>query len=193
MFKLLVNAPPGTQEVIEVGEGGGYFDAERVLWDERVDGALPEITLGAMVRQGDSLVVSPDRLAESHAAGAAEAVAAKLIQINAARAAVLAAGAPYEFDGVADVIQTRPQDQTNLLCIWTAAMEANAAGITDPLIEFRAASDTSYWLTPQDALAMTAAARAYGQAAYKASWDRKNALAAINLNAPDALELIAAV
>lgn len=52
MKKLLVNTPTGAQEVIEVGQGGGYFDAARVLWDERTDGPLPAVTMGGMKRQG---------------------------------------------------------------------------------------------------------------------------------------------
>jgi hypothetical protein len=56
MFKLLVNAPTGAQEVILVGEGGGYFDPERVIWDERTDGALPEgVVVGGMVRVDGAL------------------------------------------------------------------------------------------------------------------------------------------
>lgn len=42
--------------MIEVGEGGGYFDPARVLWDERADGPLPAITLGGMKRVGKNLV-----------------------------------------------------------------------------------------------------------------------------------------
>lgn len=49
-MRLLVNNPQGHQELITVSEGGAYFDASRVVWDERVDGELPEITLGGMVR-----------------------------------------------------------------------------------------------------------------------------------------------
>lgn len=65
MNKLLVNAPTGAQEVIEVSEGGGYFDNSRVLWDERTDGPLPEITLGGMVREGNALVFSQALLNEA--------------------------------------------------------------------------------------------------------------------------------
>lgn len=64
MPKLLVNAPSGVQEIIEIGEGGSYFEPERVLWDERKDGALPEVTVGGMVRNGAELVYD----AELHAA-----------------------------------------------------------------------------------------------------------------------------
>lgn len=54
-MKILVNNPKGYQEIITVGEGGGYFDLSCVLWDENIDGPLPEITLGGMVRNGNSL------------------------------------------------------------------------------------------------------------------------------------------
>lgn len=53
---LLVNAPTGLQETIEIGEGGGYFDQSRVIWDERTDGPIPAITIGGMVRVNDDLV-----------------------------------------------------------------------------------------------------------------------------------------
>jgi len=54
-MKLLVNTPIGTQEVIEVAPSGGYFDLSRVLWDERIDGPLPDVILGGMVRVGGAL------------------------------------------------------------------------------------------------------------------------------------------
>lgn len=58
MPKLLVNAPTGDQQLIKVGEGGGYFDDSRVLWDERKDGPLPEIILNGMAREEQGLVFS---------------------------------------------------------------------------------------------------------------------------------------
>lgn len=62
MRKLLVDTPVGRQDLFEVGEGGGYFDPSRVIWDEREDGALPAITLGGMVRSGGSLVFNQARM-----------------------------------------------------------------------------------------------------------------------------------
>ena len=56
MYKLLVNTPQGAQEIIEVGQGGGYFDLSLVLWDERIDGEMPHIIVGAMKREKDALV-----------------------------------------------------------------------------------------------------------------------------------------
>ena len=68
MIRLLVDAPSGAQELVDVGPGGGYFDPARVLWDERTDGPLPDITLGGMVRQGGALVFSAERKAQHDAA-----------------------------------------------------------------------------------------------------------------------------
>lgn len=67
MSKLLINTPSGLQELIEIGEGGGYFDASRVLWDERTDGVLPSITVGGMVRQGSQLVFDSQLFADYEA------------------------------------------------------------------------------------------------------------------------------
>ncbi len=85
MSKLLVNAPNGAQELITVGEGGGYFDPARVLWDERVDGPLPAITLGGMVRDGDSLVFDQATFDATNAVSSATAKVAKWEAIKAHR------------------------------------------------------------------------------------------------------------
>ena len=50
MSKLLIVSPAGVQEVIEIGRGGAYFDLSKVLWDERIDGPLPDVTIGGAVR-----------------------------------------------------------------------------------------------------------------------------------------------
>ena len=65
-MKLLVNAPTG-QELIDVGTGGGYFDPDRVLWDELVDGTMPAITLGGMKRVDNSLVFDEQLMATYNA------------------------------------------------------------------------------------------------------------------------------
>jgi hypothetical protein len=61
-MNILVDTPRGSQEVIEVLEGGGYFDISRVVWDERMDGPLPPIT-GIMKRAGDILIIDDERTA----------------------------------------------------------------------------------------------------------------------------------
>lgn len=89
-MKLLVNAPTGKQELIEIGEGGGYFDIARVLWDERVDGDIPQITLGGMVRQSNALVFNQARMDE-HIAASVPPVP-QIVTMRQARLALLAAG-----------------------------------------------------------------------------------------------------
>ena len=59
---LLINTPSGQQELITVGEGGGYFDLAMVVWDERTDGILPNITLGGMVRENNELIFNKTRM-----------------------------------------------------------------------------------------------------------------------------------
>tara|TARA_R110000751_G_scaffold304916_1_gene420768 strand:+ start:352 stop:678 length:327 start_codon:yes stop_codon:yes gene_type:complete len=78
MIKLLIDAPTGLQEIVEVGKGGGYYDASRVLWDERDDGELPDITLGGMTRKGKKLVFDQVRKDEHDSVG----VPLKNININ---------------------------------------------------------------------------------------------------------------
>lgn len=58
MYKLLVNSPTGLQEIVEVTASGSYFDSSLVIWDERKDGPLPEVTLGGMVRERTVTIVN---------------------------------------------------------------------------------------------------------------------------------------
>ncbi len=67
MYKLLINCPAGEQQIIQVGQGGNYYDQNRVIWDERTDGKIPDVTLGKMVRNGKKLDTLPDYLPD-HAA-----------------------------------------------------------------------------------------------------------------------------
>jgi hypothetical protein len=90
MKKLLVNTPKGTQEIVEIGEGGGYFDQSRVLWDERIDGDLPEITLGGMVRSDSSLVFDQPRMDEH--TSASKSHIPQQVTMRQARLALLGAG-----------------------------------------------------------------------------------------------------
>lgn len=56
-FKLLIDAPTGIQEIVEIYQSGGYFDNSRVLFDERKDGPLNiEMgKLGGYKKVGNSL------------------------------------------------------------------------------------------------------------------------------------------
>jgi hypothetical protein len=56
MIKLLVKNTDGIQELLEVYEGGEYFDESAIIWNTEKDGELPPITIGGMRREGDSLI-----------------------------------------------------------------------------------------------------------------------------------------
>lgn len=119
MSKLLVNAPSGAQEIIEVGEGGGYFDIARVLWDEREDGPLPQITLGGMVRSGAGLVFDQARMDEHQNAMRPPVPAA--VTMRQARLALLGAGL---LDDVDAAINSLPSPQKEAARIeWEYAAE----------------------------------------------------------------------
>lgn len=51
MPKFLVNTPQGTQEILELGPGGSYFDRSRIVWCWDKDGEPPvKLDLGFMER-----------------------------------------------------------------------------------------------------------------------------------------------
>lgn len=60
MRKLIVIDPLVGRQVIEVDESGAYFDPERVLWDERSDGAMPDIDITGAVRIDDYLIFNEE-------------------------------------------------------------------------------------------------------------------------------------
>lgn len=84
-MNILVNAPTGEQHIIKVGEGGGYFDAGRILWDERTDGPLPSIKLGGMVRVDGALEFSQELFDASTSARSAASQAEAWERIKAER------------------------------------------------------------------------------------------------------------
>ena len=99
-MNLLVNTPTGAQEIITVGEGGGYFDAALVLWDERIDGALPDITLGGMVRINGELVFDQARMDQHLTALEPQTrAAAKIARALAVEAIKVTTQAGNTFDG----------------------------------------------------------------------------------------------
>ena len=91
MIRLLVNAPSGEQQIVLVGEGGWYFDPTRVIWDERIDGTLPDdVQVGGMVRLDGELVFSQERM-NTHLAASRPPVP-QTVTMRQARLALLAAG-----------------------------------------------------------------------------------------------------
>ncbi len=58
MYKIVVNAPGGDQEIHYVANSGGYNDQSKVIWDERYDGVFKqsdEDNLGGLIRSGKNL------------------------------------------------------------------------------------------------------------------------------------------
>jgi hypothetical protein len=91
MFQLLVNSPSGRQQIELIEDSGAYFDPSRVIWDERTDGPLPEITLGKMQREGDQLITLADFLPE-HAAAVRKEMLPKSVPMAFAQVAMHNAG-----------------------------------------------------------------------------------------------------
>lgn len=88
----------------------------------------------------------------------------------------LAEGLPREIDGKPDVVQTRPQDQINLLGLRAKAEAAIDEGITDPMMKFRGEQNVTRYLTPGEMYTLTNDALAHIEGIYDRSWERKDAI-----------------
>jgi len=95
MYQLLVNAPDDTQRIEHISSTGEYYDASRVIWDERTDGALPSITLGGMTRVGTDLVFSQPQMDQHNAALLPAIQSIKLAEIQQAYLAAVRADIVY--------------------------------------------------------------------------------------------------
>ncbi|MCC5882482.1 MAG: DUF4376 domain-containing protein [Halomonas sp.] len=144
-----------------------------VFWTE--DGKRHEITeLGVELPEDALDEAPPEPLADL--AGRMRAA------IDTARDQAFAAGFKYHIAGEEDVVQTRGQDQTNLLGIAIEARELHAAGVNDAVIEFRGLSNINRALTPKQAIDLTNAASEYIKEIYQRSWNRKDAIDAALAN-----------
>ena len=99
-------------------------------------------------------------------------------ELDAARDAAFAAGLEYDFHGVTDVVQTRPQDQINLLGLRAKAEAAQAEGVTDPVMKFRGEQNITRLLTPDEMYSLTTAALAHIEGIYDHSWELKDVIKA---------------
>ncbi|SDK67786.1 DUF4376 domain-containing protein [Billgrantia gudaonensis] len=116
-------------------------------------------------------------LADPPAPGIDTLAARKRREIATALADALAAGMPYTMpDGTEDVVQMRAEDRQNLMGLAIEARDLKAAGVTDAVQEFRAASNTRYPMTPDQVIAMTDDAMAHYKQLLQRSWDRKDAI-----------------
>ncbi|WP_272899154.1 DUF4376 domain-containing protein [Halomonas sp. HG01] len=97
--------------------------------------------------------------------------------IAAALADALAAGMPYTMpDGTEDTVQMLAEDRQNLLGLAIEARDLKAAGVSDPVQEFRGLSNTRYPMTPDQVIALTDAALGHYKDLLQQSWDRKDAI-----------------
>jgi hypothetical protein len=79
-------------------------------------------------------------------------------------------GMPWDFNGVTEVIQTRPQDKVNLLGIAIEARYLDGLGFTDAFTPLRVESNVEYPITPQEGVAITSAALQHIVEKYKRCW-----------------------
>ncbi|SEG44124.1 DUF4376 domain-containing protein [Billgrantia desiderata] len=105
--------------------------------------------------------------------------ARKRTEIDQARDQAFAAGLEYEIAGEPDVIQTRPQDQINLLGLSAKAQRLIATGHPDAVFTFRGLSNINHELTAVEMDELALAALAHIESIYQRSWDRKDAIDAI--------------
>ncbi|KAE9624221.1 DUF4376 domain-containing protein [Parasedimentitalea maritima] len=113
-------------------------------------------------------------------------------QIEAWLAEALAAGMPYTMpDGTDDVVQTRPEDEPNLLGLAIEARDLRDAGETGAGQVLRAQSNQLYAMTPAQMIAVTDAAKAFKKQQLAHSWALKDEIkSALEADDRAALEAI---
>ena len=125
MFKLLINDAWGTQKIVEISASGDVSTDSTVLWDERIDGDLPDIELGGLVRNGNALEFSQaeaDRLAGIRASIAAATAAAS------STAGKANAKQSFDADPLERAFAELVKDEFNALRDWLTSFKAAVAG-----------------------------------------------------------------
>lgn len=101
----------------------------------------------------------------------------KRAEIDTSRDTALQAGLPYEMpDGTQETVQTRPQDEPNLLGLAIEARDLKAEGVTGPVLTLRVESNRNYQLTPQQMIELTDAAKNHKKLILGKSWQLKDAV-----------------
>ncbi|WP_249977610.1 tail fiber assembly protein [Vreelandella olivaria] len=103
-------------------------------------------------------------------------------ELDAARDAAFAAGLEYDFNGEIDVVQTRPEDQINLLGLSAQAQRLIAAGQPDSTLTFRGLKNVNRELTATEIDSLTLAALGHIEDIYQHSWELKDMLQAALLD-----------
>ncbi|GEK74233.1 MULTISPECIES: DUF4376 domain-containing protein [Halomonas] len=134
------------------------------------DGSRHEISELGIEPPADALDQAPPEPLEDLAERKRAAIATAL-------ADALAAGMPYTMpDGSEDTVQMLAEDRQNLLGLAIEARNLKAAGVSDPVQEFRGLSNTRYPMTPDQVIALTDAALGHYKVLKARSWDRKDAI-----------------
>lgn len=113
----------------------------------------------------DNPPVSIEKLAEQ-----------KRNELDRARDNAFAAGLAYEINGEPDVVQTRPQDQINLLGLSAQAQRLIAAGQPAATLTFRGLQNVNRELTAAEIDTLTLAALGHIESIYQKSWQLKDKL-----------------
>ena len=130
--------------------------------------------------------------ADIPAASLDDLAARKRAAIEERLEAALYAGMLYTMpDGTTDVVQTRPEDEPNLLGLAIEARDLRDAGETSAGQVLRAQSNKLYAMTPAQMIAVTDAAKAFKKQQLAHSWTRKDEIeAALEASDRAALEAI---
>lgn len=131
--------------------------------------------------QNQGLILSSDEngypiLEERPPVSLEELAAQKRQELDQARDAAFAKGLEYNFNGEIDVVQTRPQDQINLLGLSAKAQRLIVAGQPDATLTFRGGDNVNRELTATEIDALTLGALGYIESIYAHSWTLKDQL-----------------
>ncbi|MFG6591292.1 hypothetical protein [Sulfitobacter sp. 1A12157] len=104
------------------------------------------------------------------------APAATDADVNAERTRRLEVGSAFTVAGVADPIplQGREFDRTVYLALLTRAQGYKAAGVTDPVLNIRAADDVTHNLTPDQMISLVTQSMNWFEAVMAVSWAMKD-------------------
>ena len=156
--------------------------------DERYENVIANPPLGKIrSHDADGLPV----LIDPHPPSLAELAVTKRSELEKARDTAFTIGLEYDINGDPDVVQTRPQDQINLLGLNAKATRLITTGNADTLMEFRGGSNISHWLNAAAMDDLTMAALSHIENIYQQSWERKDALdAALKAQDREAIEAL---
>lgn len=143
------------------------------IWQEAVAREDVDFALGTFT--GDATAVQTAVEALSPAPDLERSRAFKMLQIDEMRLAAELQGMAYTFpDGSQDVIQMRNErDIGNISGLSTSAVILKSQGVADPVFSFRAASNVSYSMTPDEIIAMGIATSQFMSGLYQIGWGLK--------------------